>query len=393
MANIFISWSSGDEKIALPLSKALQNAGFEVTEYSEDATGGGIDQNVRRYVDEAKLAVFVLSPGSIGKQWIQTEVDWCYYRRVREGRPEIIPLMVGTVAKTDLPHLIQKDPLLRTFPVPAGPLSSDNLIQLQETIRQTLDLPSPIVVPAAFFAMTRSQATTLLEEGKMNDLLSGLCSTVGMEPFPALAKSLLNRYGDKPEDFAPFPGGTLKEFVQQTIGQTNASRRLEGDDTPLWIWWCTEALLNQENDDNELASTLWERGPSIAIVDSISVLHPDVRQLFTNMPEPEQAATSALLWVPPYTLHTAQLEEVTESSVKQLNKLLRKYKKWGSESGGSYLAFDIGTRPTLRRWIHQAFVNVQARPKPRSDNVAAMRKTEATGFGNTSAFWTQQVPK
>jgi hypothetical protein len=85
------------------------------------------------------------------------------------------------------------------------------------------------------------------------------------------------------------------------------------------------------------------------------------------------------------------LEEVTEDSVKTLLKLLYKVQKWGSESGGSYLAFDIGTRATLRRWIHQAFLNVTSKPTPIADNIAAMRQVQQSQFDKGS-FWTQQQP-
>src|SRR5437773_6371287 len=113
MADIFISWSSADKAIVEPLRDALKNAAFSVDEYSVDPTAGNISASVRRYVDEARLVIFVFSAASAGQPWINTEVDWVYYRRVKERYPEIIPLLVGNITKTNLPHLIQKDPLLR----------------------------------------------------------------------------------------------------------------------------------------------------------------------------------------------------------------------------------------------------------------------------------------
>ena len=387
MADIFISWSSADRAIVDPLRDALKNSGYSVDEYSDDPAGGNISANVHRYVDKARLVIFVFSANSAGQPWIQTEVDWVYYRRVKGQYPEVIPLLVGDVDQGSLPHLIQKDPLLRKFKVPTGPLSNDDELQLKETVRVTLGLPPPMVVPAALFAMNRQQAEALLATSKVKDSLSALCGTVGMAPFPQLKDSLLQRYGEKAEDFSPFPDKSLKEVVQQTIAATNTARLTRADPTPLWVWWCTEALLDTTHHDYEAAAALWEQGPSIAVIDSISVLNPAVYNDFVNLPQPHQAASSALLWVPPYTLHTAQLEKVTENTFTQLNRLLQKFRTWGAESGGSYLAFDIGTRPTLRRWIYQAFVDVKSQA-PRSDNLVAMRQVQQSQF-KTGSFFVQ----
>ncbi len=67
------------------------------------------------------------------------------------------------------------------------------------------------------------------------------------------------------------------------------------------------------------------------IVDSISVLKEEIYdKFFKELPEPNYAAASALLWVPPYTLHTSALETVTEAALKKLAKLLRKFNRWGT---------------------------------------------------------------
>jgi len=143
MADVFVSWSSADKDIVLPLSKALENAGFTVDEYSKDPSGGSIARNVRRYVDEARVAIVVLSADSVSKPWIQTEVDWCYFRRAQEGEelPEIIPLIVG-------------------------------------------DVP----VPAAFLAMNQEQARALHNADE-----AASRGAVGMEPFPRLRRTSLAR--------------------------------------------------------------------------------------------------------------------------------------------------------------------------------------------------------
>jgi hypothetical protein len=386
MSDVFISWSSADNAIVHPLRDTLKNSGYSVEEYSVDPAGGSISANVRRYVDEARLVIFVFSPSSVGQPWIQTEVDWVYYRRVKEQFPEVIPLLVGGVDEGSLPHLVRKDPLLRKFKVPAGPLGNRDELQLKETVRVTLGLPPPLIVPAALFAMNRQQAEALLALAQVKDSLSALCGTVGMAPFPELKESLLKRYGATAEDFSPFPEKSLKEVVQQTIADTNKARLTRQDPTPLWIWWCTDALLNPTHQHHQSAADLWNDGPSIAVVDSISVLDQAVYNNFLNLPVPQHAASSALLWVPPYTLHTAQLEKVTENTFSQLNRLLQEFRNW-RDKDRSYLAFDIGTRPTLRRWIYQAFIDVRSQA-PRADNVDAMRQVQQSQF-KTGSFFVQ----
>ena len=226
----------------------------------------------------------------------------------------------NNVPDAKLPHLIREDPLLRKFPISTGRLSNNDEFKLKDTVRIALKLPAPIVVPAAFLAMNQEQARALLETAEVTAALFTLCGAVGMEPFPRLKEALLRRYGKTAEEFSPFPGGTLKDIVQDTIAETNNARNSGPDKTRLWVWWCTDALLDGTHRDFGLASQLWERGPSIAIVDSISVLHLMIYKQFTDLPDPREAASSALLWVPPYTLHTAQLEEASEFSISVMEE-------------------------------------------------------------------------
>ena len=65
MADIFISWSTPDRNLVQAFANALRSAGFGVDEYSVDPSGGNIDDNVRRYVKDARVVIFVLSANSV----------------------------------------------------------------------------------------------------------------------------------------------------------------------------------------------------------------------------------------------------------------------------------------------------------------------------------------
>ncbi len=97
MAQIFISWSSADADFVNPLAQRLIQEGFTVDEYSTDPTAGDIRKNVRRYVDNAVIALICLSANSIRAPWIHDEVAWCAYRYLGDGFPEMIPVLIGDV--------------------------------------------------------------------------------------------------------------------------------------------------------------------------------------------------------------------------------------------------------------------------------------------------------
>ena len=386
MAQIFISWSSADANFVNRLAQRLTQEGFSVDEYSTDPTGGNIGQNVHRYVANAAIALVCLSERSVDKPWINDEVAWCAYRYFAERSPEMIPILIGNVPEGSIPNQLRGEPWRRRFPVPAEPSDSD-IAKLLETVRAMLGKEAKRVMPAALLAMTRTEAEQWIEDPATRRLLEPLCKAVGMNWDINSKTRLLSRYGDTAEDFAPFPGKKIKDIVGESLQIANLERK-SGKREQLGIWWCTAELLDTDNVDNKRATQLWEKGSSLALVDSVSVLKKKIYDEFTNLPEPNNAAASAMLWIPPYTLHTSELEKITEETLKTLNRLLQKFNRWGTDNSRPYLAFDVGTGPTLRRWLHEALCYADNGLQPDDDAVKSMEGLASGNFHPSTFFYT-----
>jgi TIR domain len=393
MAQIFISWSTPDRVFVNRIAERLEQEGFTVDEYSRDPTGGSIRRNVYRYVQNAELALVCLSAASVNADWIRREVTYCEVRNIECGLPEIIPLILDkpNVPEAQWPAQLREGDL-RKFYLSAVPDDTE-INKILETVSKTLRGEMRRVVPSVLLAYNREEADLALEKPNVREVLEPLCRTVGMRWEDGGKDLLLQRYGAAAEDFAPFPsdgGGSvkIKDLVQTALRVANRERGRTAKKPPLGIWWCTEEISDPNDPDRDRAVQLWRTGSSILVIDSISLVDTDspLYDQFRDLPDPDNAATSALLWVPPYTLHTVLLEQVTAETLRPLNRLFDKFTRWNREPSPPYLAFDIGTRPTLRHWLHATFYHADIELLPDADVIAAMRQSpggnqQLTAFG------------
>ena len=366
MADVFISWSSEDRAFVNRLACRLEQEGFTVDEYSRDPNGGDIRHNVWEYVQDAQVALVCLSATSVAKPWITTEIDWCVARLMQTGKtPVIVPLLLDGVDPARISHLMANDAWQKRVTLPASPAEAD-IFKLLATVHALLPRRARRIIPAALFSLTRHEAETWLANTGSHASIKPLCQAVGLDWGPGVPPQLLSRYGETREDFSPFPGKPIKEMVQDALGLANRERADDPRKPQLGIWWCTDELLDSNHPDWPYATHLWEEGMSIVVVDSISILKREIDDRFSRLPQPNQPGFSALLWVPPYTLHTAALERITEDALRSINVLRRKFSHWGEKRNPPYLAFDIGTRPSLDRWLHDALSHsdVGLRPDP-----------------------------
>jgi hypothetical protein len=391
MADVFISWSSPDRHIVLPFKNRLMAEGWTVHEYSDDQVAGSIDDMVAGYVNDCEIALIFVSPRSVKKDWLIKEANWCSLRRTncraagQKERPVILPVILGNVAENELtPDL--KHPDLRRFPLPDNPPDEVALRVVLDSVARTLG-ETPYVVPVAMLAMDHKQAAALFDptkNPKWPDTISNLCKNAGL--LPPMEAMLLDRYPGERDDFAPFSNGSLKKTLELTLKLANEARRERGAKR-LSLWWCTDALFSTA--DMELkkrARSLWQSRESILMVDSLSILHPDIQRDFNNLPSPRNAADGAVLWLPPYTRHTAQLATLIEATLSeiagQVQRLYDKYQAWGVENQEPYIAFDIGTDPTLRRWFFRAFGDMGSAARPIATNIMAVTAQYAATIPN-----------
>ena len=93
--DIFICYSSQDEKIARKIYRDLIDKGFKCWFASEDMR---IGERIRYIIDEALLNsdkfLIILSNNSIHSQWVEHEVELAFEKERNEKATNIIPIMI-----------------------------------------------------------------------------------------------------------------------------------------------------------------------------------------------------------------------------------------------------------------------------------------------------------
>jgi hypothetical protein len=380
--DIFISHGSPDQDLVLPVIRRLRQFGFDIREYQSGMPPGiEISSWILESIQASRLAILLVSAKSLNREWLATEIDWCW-GRFKAGQLHIVPVLVGSLSREQTHHLLRNSEL-RFYTLGSGQDYELELTQLVDGVRTILGQAAPNVVPAALLAMNSEQYRDLVKVDAHHKLLSPLCEKLGMGSFPPLGELLRTRYGESAEDFSPFPGTRLVEIIHRTLESSNRARRL-AKRSPIWLRWCTTELFEDDS-----VRDLWMSGPSLLVVDSISVLCKAVADRFLALPAAIHPASSALLWVPPYTTHTAGLEVIMEQSLQTLKPLLDKFRRWERESTEPFLAFDIGTPATLRRWLYRAFGELTVEAQPLAGNLAEMR-TSFPSMMRPEAFFTMR---
>jgi hypothetical protein len=388
MADIFISWSSPDAKIVRPVIRRLKQHGLDVEEFEADSDAGSIEQSVQGYIERARLMVMFVSEETNERDWLKRETEWAAFRQNQQknnNQPvlKMIPVLIGNVELAKLNTFLAKneDQKRLTIPAPAGhavnaaatgdvqpaePLAAGAISEaaLQNIvlrISDTLNLPKPIVIPTILLAMNDAEAKKHLKDPEKCLKISHLCAAAGMPPFPHALGALQSRYKDTAEKFSPFPGEPpLKEIVEAALEPINMAR--PNDQPRLWLWWCRDALIGPENPDYDNAVQRISRGASLVILDSISAEFAPVREMYNAVVGLQAATHQALLWVPPFTHHTAALRKHIEDLLQTPPRLRQEYLRWGCSGPEPHILLDIATAPSLRSWLYGALRAIASEP-------------------------------
>jgi hypothetical protein len=388
MADIFISWSSPDAEIVLPVIRRLKQNGLDLVQFEADPDAGSIEQSVQRYIEEACLMVMFVSEKSNERDWLKRESEWAAYRQAEQKRKNLlpilkmIPVLIGDVDLTKLNAFLAKNEDQKRLKVPppapqavnavdtgevqpaealaAGAISEAALQNIVLRICDTLGQPKPIVIPTILLAMTRAQAEEHLDEHEYKKI-ADLCTAAGMEPFPKALERLLLRYKDTADDFSPFPGEpSLKKIVEAALQPINDAK---GPEQPrLWLWWCRDALCGS-GPDYDYAVEKISKGGSLVILDSISAEFAPVREQYLNVVQIDTGGRQALLWVPPFTHHTAAFQKYIKQLLEKPPRLKQEYQRWESiSSSDPRILLDIATAPSLRSWLYAALRAIGSTP-------------------------------
>jgi hypothetical protein len=374
---IFVGWGSPDKERVRPLLARLRSAGLELFDYEHDMGGGDdIHQTIIDAINEARIAMFLFSDETAERNWITKETNWAF-KTLKDGDRKlqhIIPIWVSAHPHNKVPHVLEENHFAVSD---VSNADEESVTRLVLDLFRKLGRDAPVVVPVALFAMTKKQCAALLGKKETAEALAAICKAAGMKDPPPLAEELRKRYGTTPEDLAPFAEGTpLRTIVERVLQRANEARAAaRPPKRPLWLRWVQDELGANDPATVAAARKRWAAGSSFLIVDSVSVYHKDVQQQLMNLPNPKRLERAAILWLPPYTRHTASLENVLQPAAGMVGHLGDAFSDWtDDELPVRAMMFDTTTAAATKRWLRDALLNVDDEAEPLPDKLSNMEQ-------------------
>jgi|GEM_PF-5342715 len=407
MADIFISWGSPDRDAVLPLRDLLRGLGLDVWEYSEDmGAGDRIQARVMKTIEQVRVAILCLSDAAVQREWVRNEIAVCAYARETGQIEHLIPVKVGALSDDNLPLALRNlDLFALDLADPA--LKDANTTRLLDDIDAALEETAPVVMPAAIFAMKESESMSLFDglrrayeeararggaaaadAGEFGDAgddeseeagdpsfteeqeeLWKLCTLVGMKDPPHLYEFLQQRYGNTPGEMTPFHSDRkIADVVNEVLGEVNRARIASGH-RPIFLRWVTDELFRGSRAERRIVREWWRNRDSLLIIDSVSTFHPAIKERLIRL----RAERSALLWLPPYTRHTAGMEEALRSAAEAIPALGDEFTDLGAgRNPRRAVSFDTSTSLALQVWLRRALLHVSDESSALEGNVAAV---------------------
>jgi hypothetical protein len=362
MSQVFISWGLPDEPLVRDLCARLWQIGLELFEYSASMDAGDqIPQRVRHEIQRASVAIVCLSDRTARREWILTEVAWMIDARAHGTLKAILPVTFGPLDEEHFPQLL-REVAAYEYELSSEGVASEAVERLFRAVCKHLGLQGLITLPAALFAMDTRQfmevAPVLAEKhwALCRVLAPRHFFQLDREPPDVFQASLGSRYGKTPEDFSPFIAAErFVDVVSASVHQLNIRRSAEKQ-PPIFIRWLTHELSVRDAVRSRVARDLWRSSNSLVVVDSLSTEHAEIRDRLLNLPDTDPDRM-AVMWVPPYTQWTGELERNTDQPtqvVARLNDFFRDWQKrdWGP-ARARWRSFDIGTSASLWQWVYR----------------------------------------
>jgi hypothetical protein len=361
MSGIFLSWSGRDVQAVTALKNQLAGLRVPIWEYRDQMrVGDTIHETVVDAIADSFASVVCFSDETAHAPWIQDELAWAYLAYGKDTS-RILPVWVG-------PHPANLKPrLIDLYNLAVGDLTveqgRENLIA---KINAVTGAKPPLVVPAAIFALTADEAEPLLQTP---DLLT-LCDGFGMRKPPDVVAQLRLRYGASAADFSPLANQQpLKTVIDDTVDHANAIRKTEKL-RPIFLRWMHDELGGKFGEEaRQEARKRWRSSPSLLVIDSISTLDPNMRIRLDNLIEDR----SAILWVPPFTLHTNTVSDLLRRTAGRLERLSDALADW-QEKIEPQFAIDAPTELSVRLWLHRTFVALSDTARPIKTRVQGVQR-------------------
>lgn len=427
MADIFISWGSPDREAVESLCAELRIQGLDIWEYSEDmGAGDQIQFRVMKTIEQTRIAILCLSDEAVKRAWVQNEITVCVYAKETGQVEHIIPVKVGALADENFP-LALRNLNLYLLDLSDPVRMRENMERLLNKINELLAEAAPLAMPAAIFAMNDSESMGLFdglrrayERAKLKQGAAGaaeaapppgaeaaagegdgegdeeddasfteeqeelwkLCKLAGMKDPPDLYEFLQERYGSTPEEMTPFQSDKkIIDVIKYILEEVNNARREVGH-RPIYLRWVTEKLFQGTREERRIVRDWWRSRDSLLIIDSVSTFHRQIKQRLVDVP----AQRSAILWLPPYTQHTAGMEQALRNAAETIPALGDEFTDLGAGANTKRaVSFDTSTSLALQVWLRRALLQVSDEASALERNVKSVssRKPAPTRIGAT----------
>jgi hypothetical protein len=376
---IFVSWGMPNKSIVDRIIGRLNDLGIPVNEYSRMLPAGGeIRPYIVESINKARLVLAIVSAQALDhSDWVRNELTLVGGRQNDPNNPLewLVLVRVGHVPDERIPVMLQHNRL--RFLDLDGELGEGHLEWLVRELRRALGKSAPFVVPAALFAMTRTEFDRFRNPHGSHDAekrvrLTALCQRAGMSTHPDLWDQLRSRYGATAADFAPYGADQegrarrLIDVVQDALRIVNERRR-DTEDQPLYLRW-----YSREDFANDRMRDLWRQGHSVLVVDSVSALEPTIAMALQNLPQPNATHKAVVICLPPYTRHNVELEELIRQCLEGQFFLTDTFRAWRDQSERPGLAFDLPAETSLRRWLGQLLLALETALEPDQGNLGRM---------------------
>ncbi len=374
MSDVFISWGGAADKPTVgELATRLSDVGLSVFEYTRNMDPGDpIDARVLQEIESAKAAIVCISDTSIPREWVQNEIAWLHAAKQRANGllRAIIPVQTGVLDAQQIPRLLSNTVVYHFEP--NAPSSRETALEdLIRAIFKSLGKQVPIPFPALILAMSAPQFNALGQV--MPQPEADICApfTAAVNAFP---RAFAPRYGTDALDFRPFePGKPLVQVVSLAIRELNKAR-IYRNSPALALQWMNADLWSRDQGRQQRAGAMLRSNARLLIIDSLSMYHPDVRQMLNDLPDLEPDRT-ALVWMPAYSHWTGQFQDRLLNATVQPPRVRYLFEDWirseWGERNAPWRAFDLGTTASLWHWLYW-MSNALAEPRPQQPMLERM---------------------
>jgi hypothetical protein len=201
-----------------------------------------------------------------------------------------------------------------------------------------------------------------------------ICQTLGMTA--PIAESLLARYENDADSFKPFGGQPLKAAVERMFYVANAQK--PPSERPLLLQWYTPEQLATDRAIQDLWAS---QSSSLLFIDSISLAVNRVYRVLTNLPWPTERKRTGVVWLPPYSTHTARVEASILESLSGIVWLRQAFQDFTNFSDPQRdVTFDASSSAALDHWLFR--VLTRSMQEKASEGARAAMRNQFAPSGN-----------